>query len=270
VAIDYQIDRNCRLKRHLRRQGLVDHLKRQMILDLMSLARRRSLVRPVGRQGVEPPPTISEVARERLASRLRVESEALSSYSSDCASCPANEFAEREWGVGGCVGFVTLPIERDLERACVAHIVRTAADEGVTHQAWWEGIRAAATRELTLYRFLRAREDAGGPVFLQARRALPIRLAADVAGGALTTDTVLEFLLGFVDGDPPDAAAVGAFCAGLEDDLGAALGRNGLTERLERSRSVDDILRYGHACTRAAALGTAMWVGGPFAPPPSL
>jgi len=270
VAIDYQIDRNCKLKRHLGRQGLVDHLKRQMILDLMSLAGRRSLVRPVGRRGVEPPPTISEVARERLASRLRVECEALSSYSRDCAVCPANEFAERRWGIGGCVGFVTLPIERDLERACAAYIVGTATHGDVTRLAWWDGIAAAATRELTLYRFLRAREDAGGPVFFQRRRALPIRLAAETMGATLTTDAVFEFLLGFVDGDPPDAAAVGEFCAGLRRDLEASLGGDGLVRRLERCRSIDDILRYGQACAKAAALGLPMWVGGPFAPPPSL
>ena len=259
MAIDYVIDLDCRLKARLGVRGLVQHLKHCMILELAELCAEASAPRSlavVGRGdalgvGSIPPSTVS----------LMREVDALAEYRDDCAACPANAFPGRRWGVGGCVGFITVPLESTCEDL-MAEFLEQALDlpDGHPHPVWLDGIVACRERNLGRWRALRGIHAHGEPEYFERPVAIPVHIGAALGGGTLTTDALWAYLFEVGAETPLGAACAAQLCSDFGTHLGARLSWARVHILLRDSRSIEEILEYGGALARANSLGATAHV----------
>jgi len=259
VAIDYVIAQDCRLKARLGSTGLVQHLKNCMILELAELCADVSLTPKLAAAG-SGPATGARAVPPRITA-LALEVDALARYRDDCASCRASVFSDRRWAVGGCVGFITVPIERVCEDLICEFVEQALGlPEGHPPPAWLDGLVACGDRDLGRWHALRQVYAHGEPEYFERSEAHSMRVAPALGGRALTTDAVWEYLFGVAPGASLGTACAAQFCSDLGTHIGTRLSWARMHALLRDSRSVEEMLEYGSALARAAALGTTAQV----------
>jgi hypothetical protein len=262
MAIDYSIELDCRVRARFTRPRLVELLKQRMILDLIEVyvdhpKIAKLIAVPAGAQVAE-----RQAATHEVATRLRAETDVLDAYRADCSACPANAFPSREWEVGGCVGFLTLPVERKLEDLWAEFVGVTAlATSGRPEPSWFGRFRECAGTDLALWPKLRACHTNGEPDFFGYGTALTCIGRADNGRPRVTTDALCEFLFRSPEERPAESSLIADFCTGFTTHLSNTCDPVRLDAMLEASRSVEDFWDFCSACRTASDLGLSIRTG---------
>ena len=258
MALDYTVQLDCDLKRELGVDGLVAHLKNRMVLELAELfAETRQECCAVAGRG---PITARDDAVRATIARIRREADGLSRYAETCAACVANVFPTRDWEVGGCVGFLTLPIERPLEDIWMA-VVRQASPDSEDGDAppWVAPLLACRSRDLLQWRELRLMRVNGEPDFFEYEIAPETTVACEPGEEVVSSNAVCAFLFDVPNQGPEGMPAASRFCTDVCTYLAGATS-GPVRPSYQGSRSIEEFLQFSASCGRAEELGLGLRV----------